>query len=407
MFCFNCGVEIKKSDTFCYSCGFKNSHVSQSLFDPLSESSSRKKSNKRDTAQAKFNPKLLGGFIILLLIMVSPILILIIQGIGKGVRAEVAIQIEALDDQSNVENCRDENCKYIKIGNETYPLAKLTEEPNSLRKHIVDLAKRFDGKDDTPLTLFNENKRNRHFDLSLDISGSVTSLDRQDLERGAQIKYSDVVFNKMQEYLTEDEPLSPGDVITVRLYGPAQQDNPCKETLTVNYTDPEYKAKFVYSNRDKTALVQIGERMPPAISQNGSVVTTNDADVVFKAIQEFYSKGLGNPSRYCHTDTFLDQLLTRVLDNSLDKYNNNHYVLVNDGAFSFGSSFVWPSDYRALENYNNGSRSFITENALCKSEKDTFAVIGVDFKGDLSYRNALEKFYKKILNPCTVVFKNL
>jgi len=331
--------------------------------------------------------------------------ILIILLTSSSEREDGSIRIEALTSENqDVRSC-DENCKQIVLGEKTYPLQKNLDDTTGLRSHLIDLAKQNDGLKQATITLFNEENSHDYFDISFDISGSVIGINNQDIVRGADVKYSDVVFEKIRDYLKSS--VNPGATISARLYGPALRDNPCNEVLNFYYDLPEREAEFLYSDRDKLAVIKIGNILPPKSSMESNRIVTNNLDEIIEKIGKFYDDALSNKNSWCHTDTYLDRHLAQVTDDKLDEYTGYHYILTNDGEFSFGNYFITVQNNLGLLKYINDSEPFLTEDILCRSPEDTFVVVGMDYNGDLIYRKNIQNFFSKILSPCSFNFINI
>lgn len=407
MYCTQCGQQIKESDNFCFNCGSSNTRRTLTDIAPgMKPGSVKGKARPYITQTAKedvpLDPRIKLVLLLVLLVLIAPIALLFIFPPEQS--EANAIRIETLPSASwEVQSCED--CKIVKVDGHSFPLEKGVQDSTSLKKYLINLAQNYDGQKSATLALFDETKRNRYFDVSFDISGSVVELDNIGEARGAEIKYSDEVFEKVKQYLKQE--LSPGDTIKVRLYGPAQRDNPCKGTLTLQYAEPEWEADFIYSVRRQIAVIKIGKLLPPNTTRDGAEITTNSLNVIFENMHRFYGEALSSENRWCHTDTFLDQHLIRILDDVEKRYTNHHYILTNDGEFSFSNTYITDREYALLGQYTSGGQSFLTENVLCSGTGDTFTLIGMDYKGSLSYRQAVEDFFNKILVPCQVTFKNL
>ncbi|MSU74600.1 hypothetical protein EXS57_02365 [Candidatus Kaiserbacteria bacterium] len=307
-----------------------------------------------------------------------------------------AIAIGKLSGDTQVQRCDD--CTKITVGEESFPLKKEKGEAKSLRGYL--LAKAESHPDSKKVELYNEDKQNRLFDVSFDISGSVLNLDKRDIERGASVKYSDFMFGKLKEYFLSAEGITPGDTIALRLYGPSLKDNACRQTLTIHYGYPQYEARYFYSVRLKDARVDIGKRLPSITTINKGDVTTNDRDVVFAQAEKFFRDGLQNDSVYCHNNTYIDQLFAQIAETDNKRYQSRHFVLLNDGAFMFHKTYVSPSDTTEVTALTKNALPL--EDPLCLNTKDTFTALGLDSAGNLSYRGVLTRFFDKILAPCSV-----
>lgn len=341
-------------------------------------------------------------FLVVLSLIFTPIVILLAS---PSEREDGSIRIEALTSENqDIRSC-DENCKQIVLGEKVYPLQKSLDDITGLRNHLIDLAKQNDGLKQATITLFNEEKLHDYFDISFDISGSVIGINNKDIARGADVKYSDVVFEKIRDYLKSS--VNPGATIRVRLYGPALRDNPCNEILNFYYDLPKREAKFAYSDRDKLAVIKIGNVLPPKASIESDRIVTNDLDEIIEKIGEFYDNALYNSNSWCHTNTYLDRHLAQVADDKLDEHTGYHYILTNDGEFSFGNYFITAQNNSGLLRYINTIEPFLTENVLCRSSEDTFVVIGMDYNGNLIYRKNIQDFFSKILSPCSFNFMNI
>ncbi|MSU74611.1 hypothetical protein EXS57_02420 [Candidatus Kaiserbacteria bacterium] len=306
------------------------------------------------------------------------------------------ISIGKLSGDAQVQRC--DNCTKITVGEESFPLKKERGEVKSLREYLFTQAESH--PDPKMVELFNEEKQNRLFDISFDISGSVQNLDKRDTERGASVKYSDFMFGKLKEYLLSEDGITPGDTIALRLYGPALKDNACRQTLIIRYKNPQYEARYNYSIHLTKARVEIGKRLPSITTVDKGVVSTNDRDVVFAQAEKFFKDGLKNESVYCHNNTYIDQLFAQIAETNNEPYQSRHFVLLNDGSFMFHNTYVSPSDTTGV--------AALTKNAvplddpLCLNTKDTFTALGLDSEGNLSYRGVLTRFFSKILAPCSV-----
>jgi len=399
MYCSQCGAQLDTADKFCTKCGtarkgFLTSHAE------TSRSSEKKEFN--------INFYLLGLILVVLLAPIVGLLFLGNKAPSNSISVAKAKTAKAITGKT-IDDC--DKCDEIslRIGDKSivFPLEKGVDDSSGLRKHLIELTKQNDGKQGI-LTIFNENERNRVVDISLDISGSVIDKDKRDIESGSSILYSDSLFERLHKKLTGNNGLLPGDEIIVRLYGPDFVNNPCKETLAIKYLGPAWKANFVYSLRTHQALVEVVDNALISTSDHGEF-RTSEMDEVESKIKTFYRKALVNPNHLCHTDTLVDHQLSKIIDDSaLDDYTTRHYILINDGAFSFGNSYITKNSYGILNSYIMNQEQFVVnEKVLCRSPKDSFTIIGLDFGNDFNYRDIVEKFFKTILRPCVLNFENV
>jgi len=236
----------------------------------------------------------------------------------------------------------------------------------------------------------------------------IQALDRKDDLRSSGIKYSDEVINKLKLYLTEENKILPQDTIVVRLYGPSDRDNPCRKSLIIHYKSPKYSAEYLYSTRLKTASINVLDMLDYETKKDGNEYETNDIDNVFNIMHEFYTNGLNDKSYFCHSSTLLDKHLIKIYDEFSKQYSAHHYILANDGDFQIKNNIsVTNNDFSILNDYVNGSSKILNSEKLCKNDKDTFTIIGMDYGGNLNYRETMNSFFETILSPCYITFKNI
>jgi len=390
IFCTSCGIKASNDDKFCRACG----HVLPDEFVSETQSTSVKRKPAKEAAQDKRPLIVIGSFFLLVICSMSVL-------IYKGVTSEVKSIINIEDDSAAhaISSCA--NCTALTVEGVKYPLQKAAEDETSLAHHLLELAQQSAGQEGT-LTFFDENDSSGDIFISLDISGSVQRLVQQDKDRGAEETYADVVLRKIKNYFAEDRSLKPGDTLMLQYYGPSAKDNPCRNILTIHYLSPEYKADFAYSDRRNGARIIVKDKLPDTTRKEGSDVYTNSMDQVLSEISTFYEKGLAEESEWCHSDTRLNEHLSRLSDLSREDTNGSkHFVLANDGDFSWGDLYVSSEDSEQLDLIET------TGIQLCNAESDSFTVLGMNYNGNLGYRSSIQEFFKKLLVPCSVIFRPL
>lgn len=405
MYCSRCGIEFDKDDNFCSQCG-----SAARRFRVFRKASLLSDLGRQKKGGMKSNHYVVPGITLF-------IILVFIWGIKKKILDNKDILLDSISiaQSSSFENTGDavlkgcEKCERVDLvidGKTTsFPLARPVKNPESLRGYLIELTKSNNDKESV-LTIFDEDERNRVFDISLDISGSVVEKDKRDQENGSSSLYSDALFDKLNKVLRGTEGLLPGDDIIVRLYGPDFVENPCKQSLSMKYLGPAWKAKFLYSLRTHQGLIELSDHIS-VNKQNRGQFQTSEIDKVEEKIKVFYKEALANPNRLCHTDTLMDHQLAKIMeDSALNAYNTRHYVLINDGAFSFDNSYITKTSYDILSTHDQ--KPFTRgDKVLCRSSKDTFTLIGLDFGNDFRYRDAVEGFFKSILRSCILQFENI
>lgn len=394
MYCPNCQRKFEENDKFCANCGNAKPNGNRSK---LKENARRNGNRKINLPKYSSQNFLIIGLIIL---FAAPVLILILspktdEAIIRIINEENFNRIHEIEECKSKEGCNQIKVIGSKDEEEIYPLKADLKE--SLVKNRT-----------TTLRLFNENHRNKIVIISLDISGSVVSRNNKTSKSNFSKLYSDTLLEKIKFLLDQGKILNPGDNIIIKLYGPSHLDNPCEEQLHIKYSGPEWKAEFIHSIRTNETLIKVKNELPPKVTQDDYSITTNDKGIVFDLIRDFYNKSLNNPNSSCHSDTFLDEHLTSILDDSqLNLYDEHHYILVNDGEFSFKDYFITSYSYDVLNTFINQGKPFTVNNkVLCRSSQDTFTIVGLDYKGNSRYRQLLQNFFNTILSPCIVSFEN-
>lgn len=388
-------------DKYCSACGTElTSSESRSKHTETSGTVQSRRGTRNAMGISIMSRVLVGGLFVLIVIATGVVFYKIIK---KDPPPKGMIHIEKLSLDATIEPCRE--CTSVEIEGDVFPLSPLSTTTKNLRSELLKLAQnagRFGS-----VSFFNEEKTNRVFDISFDISGSVVTLNAQDKAHGATELYSDTIINKVKEYLTKTEPILPNDTIRVHLYGNSGHDNVCKEKLEFKYTGPEYNAEFLYSNRANTAVIKVGNKLPALYAQGkGGVITTNDREKMFIAIKNFYVTNLERDNKFCNRDTFLGDNIQQVAS-SLDDLpvGERHYVMTNDGAFSFSDYYVTRDQYSTLNLYTSGQMIFKINPPLCKTKEDSLAFIGMGVESEYEYKDALSNFFSTILAPCRIIFR--
>ncbi|MDP3725681.1 MAG: hypothetical protein Q8R36_00610 [bacterium] len=357
---------------------------------------------ERGTQIPQFHQRVIAGVFSLFAFLTVGGLALLIWKDPPAVNGVIRIEKLTRNIDTKVNSCK--NCTSVMIDGYEFPLS--TTSPKGLRAYLLQLSKEY-GNQPGVVSFFNEEKTGRLFDVSFDISGSVVSLNKRERDRGADELYSDVVMKKVKEYLTKTKPILPGDIVQVHLYGPAQRDNPCNETLTFKYTGQKYDASFSYSTRLDSALIRVGDKIPGTETKQGGVILIEDREKMFDDIQRFYISNLEKENVFCHSNTLLDEHLQRIappLDH-IAELVERHYVITNDGDFSISGNYITKDDYSVLNIYTDGLQFFNKNRPLCTTKVDTIAFIGMDFQGNYRYRNTLFDFFSRTLSPCGIIFR--
>lgn len=389
LFCGECGISITDSEKFCVRCGtpVRRDLGTREIVKPRQQTARRSKS--------EWGSKLAvaGPGIVIVLVVMSVLVF------SSPKETANAMAIGKLSSGAQVERC--ENCTKITVDKESFPLAKNRDEENSLRGRLLTQAESH--PESKVVELYNEDKQNRLFDVSFDISGSVIDLDKSDVKKGASVVYSDFMFGKLKEYFTGVEGITPGDTIFLRLYGPSLKDNACRQTLTIHYSYPQYEARYAYSTHLKDARIDIGGRLSPITTIGKAEIITNDRNVIFARAEKFFKDGLKNESTYCHNNTYIDQLFGQITETDNKSYASRHFVLLNDGGFMFRHTYVSPDDTADIVELTKTATQL--DNPLCLNSKDTFTALGLNSNGNLSYRGILTRFFEKVLAPCLIDIK--
>lgn len=260
----------------------------------------------------------------------------------------------------------------------------------------------------------------RLVDISLDISNSVVTRDKDSVIKKAENKYSDLVFQKIKNYLREpsNNGLLPNDTINVRFYGPDFKDNPCNNKLVIKYTEPEWDANIIYAKKNKQLLIELGDKLPSEVKEVGNEITTNDEEVIYQKIKEFWENGIKNPNTGCHSGTYLIPHLTQISDDIVNKkYDNYEFLLVTDGEFALrddeitGGKEVYSTlkDYDVIKSYLQKKRNkelIINGSPICKNPGGRFIIVGMEYGDNFSYRQTVQEFYRELLKSCQLVFEN-
>jgi hypothetical protein len=270
MFCVECGAKLDDGDKYCFGCG-----------NPVKKGGDlalpQKRIKKSKSREFKFNFYVLAVILIVLLV---PVALLLFSNRGETTAFAIRIanmpSATSLDSQDGtIREC--EKCEKIEIkqGDKivAFEMEKNFEDQDGLRRHLIELAKQNDGREGT-LSIFDEARRDRGIDISLDISGSIINKDKRDKERGASVIYSDLLLNKLDQELSGLQGLAPGDSVVARLWGPDFIANPCKGELSIKYLGPQWKAKFAYSIRTRQALIEVQENIHKTSRDGESLVTT-------------------------------------------------------------------------------------------------------------------------------------
>ena len=96
----------------------------------------------------------------------------------------------------------------------------------------------------------------------------------------------------------------------------------------------------------------------------------------------------------------MDQLLAQIAEADNKRYESRHFVLLNDGGFMFHDTYVSPDDTSGIAALTQSVGPL--DDPLCLNPKDTFAALGLDSEGNLSYRGVLTRFFTKVLAPCAI-----
>jgi len=407
MFCVKCGKSIELDYQFCAYCGRPNVGVAK--IGVTQKSLLPRTLSNRSIQGLTLS---LGAVSVFVLIVVVGVVGFLIFGGDEVSEYKVSIVSKTFseNDSAWIQNC--ENCEKVSIQEKgttlDLPLEKDYKETQSLRKHLIEQAQLYNGKDGI-LSLFHEGYPNRLLHLSFDISGSVQDLDKEDERRNALKVYSDLILDRLEDVLASEENLLlPGDEVMVRLYGPVREDNPCRETLHVKYIGPSWNTKFAYSNRTKEVSILVEEQVLPQAQREDGVIVINDFSLLVSKIGEFYKDALYNPNHDCHVETRLQNHLQDILDDTLqNKYDTINYVLTNDGRFEFKNFFITPSSYEVLYNFINTKTPFSLDNkTLCRVPEEKFILIGLRYDDNPVYRKVIQEFFNTIFFPCEVKFYN-
>lgn len=321
----------------------------------------------------------------------------------------------------DIDEC-DDDCEKLTIRNKNNEIVfeeylKGDKGNHQLRGYLVAEAKKGDRQDiriKLPRYKIDE-KDKRLVDISLDISNSVVTRDKNSVIKKAENTYSDLVFQKMKNYLREpfSNRLLPNDTINVRYYGPDFRDNPCNNKLVIKYTESEWDANIVYAKKSKQILIELGDKLPSETKEVGNEITTNGEDVIYQKIKEFWKDGINNPNPLCHSGTYLISHLTQISNDTVNKkeYSNYEFVLVTDGEFALseGDIYVSPKNYDMIISYLNNKKDkefIINGYPICKHPSDRFTIIGMEYDNNFSYRQTVQQFYQELLKSCQVVFEN-
>ena len=318
---------------------------------------------------------------------------------------EYQVLVRPMRGEKNIDVKCNKSFEKLEVNGEIYSLSKSYSE-DGLRAYLFDKAK---GGGRGEIELFHEDKRKRLISISFDNSGSVNSIINAQRELGVANKYSDEVLSLIAKYIDRTGNIVPGDTIVAQLYGPPALTNACNQTITIKYEPPTYKARFVYLSRQKKVIVFVGEQIQIKDPEIGNIITTDNRNKIKQTINEFYDKGLTDPNAACHDSTHLGQHLKKLNnDPSLEDFSSRHFIITNDGKFSFLGSHSSPDQFAVLSPYINGYKSLFKEgDSICKQDGDTLTIMGINFGDNSVYEQKISEFFKVITAPCRVNFINI
>lgn len=365
--------------------------------------------------------------IAIFLIILTPIGYLIVRGILTKSSGDIRIDLRNKDNDLNdkrfaVDECDD--CKALVVKdkkNNTVFKESLEKtgnsEENEFREYLINKAEE-SGREKTTLKFFNNQFSGRRLvDISFDISNSVIDKEYKSITNKSDIKYSDLILQKLKEYMKTSRGIIPRDQINIRYYGPEFKDNPCNSNLVINYSEWEWEANIIYSQRNRQILIELGDKLNPIVEESDRGIDTNDEEEIYRIIGNFYSKGITNSNSGCHFGTYLIPHLIKISDDIVNRnYGNYEFVLVTDGEFyleddevTAGKNVsVTPENFEVLEKYLQKPDKVFKANGstICKQPYDKFIIMGMQYNNKLPYRNKVQEFYSELLKPCQVLFEN-
>ena len=327
--------------------------------------------------------------VVAFLVLVSPIAYLGFKGSQKspGIRIDLRNKTDKSQDNNYfVDEC--DNCERLVIrdknGDKFFEESlKETVNPgeNKLREYLISKAKQT-RQQNSSIKLFYNQFPNRLVDISFDISNSVIDKEKASIEIGADIKYTDLIFQKFKEYMKKNQKMKPHDQIKLRYYGPDFKNNPCNSSLSIKFAEWEFLADITYSERNKQILIEIGDRLSSLFNKTDQNLTANNEDDIYRVIKDYYDKGSSNPNSDCHFGTYLIPHITEIHNEIKNKdYSDFEFVLITDGEFYLNdpeltagkNTLVGSKNFEILENYLQKDGEKISP-PICKKSDDKFTI---------------------------------
>jgi hypothetical protein len=228
----------------------------------------------------------------------------------------------------------------------------------------------------------------RYVDISIDVTQS--GFNDRILYRGKEISWAEYNVHKFSDYLLKEHILSPGDRITLRIFGENPKNHNISQDQSWDIIDPPLQIEIestVYTNRYKDLHLKVEVTSKNSLNYERSTVSQIEDWSLDKVRKEIYTK---SP---------LLNHIANVKRNTDSKTVKRLLIFVTDGHIDFDDVYFSPGDCseQTIEKIKSSAEELKLRPFNDADGNVSVIIFGLNDRGDERFRQKQESLLRWFL----------